>query len=189
MGVGENSAALQASLAEPAIPHPLTLSNTSEHFTPPWLIGLVREVMGGIDLDPASCANAQRAVQAERWYCEADDGLGQPWHGRVFVNPPGDRRGSLPKQFWRKLAVEVARGSVVEFCWLCFNLSQARTLQIEAGLLEQCDLCVLRHRIRFSGGSPTKDNALLYWGPNRDRFEKTFANHGVVWRGCRCCSS
>jgi hypothetical protein len=164
-------------------PHALTLSKTPEHFTPPWLLAVAREVMGAIDLDPCSCAEAQTNVRATRWYGVADDGLARPWAGRVFVNPPGDRRGHLPKQFWRKLVSEVLAGRVTEVTWLAFNLAQLRTLQIDDRLLPSCDICVLRERIRFTGDSPTKDNAVIYWGPNRDRFAAAFATAGAVWRG------
>ncbi|KKL77956.1 hypothetical protein LCGC14_2029740, partial [marine sediment metagenome] len=45
-------------------------------------------VLGSIDLDPASCEFAQKTVQAEKYFSEEDDGLGLPWYGRVFLNPP-----------------------------------------------------------------------------------------------------
>lgn len=169
--------------ARPRSAHALTLSESAEHFTPPWLLERVRRVMGAIDLDPCSCTEAQANVGAGRWYSAADDGLDQPWAGRVFINPPGDRRGALPKRFWCKLAEEVAAGNVVEVTWLAFNLAQLRTLQVDSQLLPECDVCVLRERIRFTGDSPTKDNAVLYWGPSRDRFADAFADVGTIWHG------
>ena len=47
--------------------------------------------MGGIDLDPASCAEANKIVQAKQFYSQRDDGLKQPWFGRIWLNPPYGR--------------------------------------------------------------------------------------------------
>ena len=71
-------------------------SASNEHHTPHDVLVLVREVLGRIDLDPASCATANRAVRAARFFAKADNGLAQPWSGLVFLNPPGgycDRDG------------------------------------------------------------------------------------------------
>ncbi len=74
-------------------------SASNEHFTPPLIVGAGRGTMGGIDLDPASCALANEVVQA-RGYHDMQ-ALALPWRGpgatvmdpygpaRVFLNPPG----------------------------------------------------------------------------------------------------
>ncbi|KAF0249162.1 MAG: hypothetical protein FD167_1433, partial [bacterium] len=41
-----------------------------------------------IDLDPASCKLANRTIKAKKIFTLADDGLVQPWNGRIFLNPP-----------------------------------------------------------------------------------------------------
>lgn len=61
---------------------------TPEWYTPPEYIGLARQVLGTIDLDPASNATAQAWIQAGHFYTKEDDGLSQPWFGRVWCNPP-----------------------------------------------------------------------------------------------------
>jgi len=40
------------------------------------------------DLDPASCPKELSAVPARRMFTVEDDGLVQPWEGRVWLNPP-----------------------------------------------------------------------------------------------------
>lgn len=52
---------------------------TNEWLTPPWLL----DVLGPFDLDP--CSPIRRPwPTADMHYTAEDDGLSQPWHGRVF---------------------------------------------------------------------------------------------------------
>lgn len=165
------------------------LSLTAEHYTPAEWVERARLVMGGIDCDPASCAEANKTVRAGVWCGIEQNGLEQEWHGRVFVNPPGDRSGKLPQRFFEKLTTEVQARRVTQFIWLAFNLSQLRTLQNPASivLLQACDVFVPRSRIRFTGSSPTKDNAFLYWGARRSQFRGVFGSQpGALWRGAGC---
>ena len=72
----------------------LTSSKSSNWCTPTKWIDLVHEVMGSIDLDPASNDLANRYfVNAKRFYDE--DGLSLQWHGKVFLNPPYDKIGNM----------------------------------------------------------------------------------------------
>lgn len=66
-------------------------SDSVEHYSPLSIVDPGRRTMGGIDLDPASCAIANTLVRARRYYTQDDDALALPrWCGsRVFLNPPG----------------------------------------------------------------------------------------------------
>ena len=86
---------------------------TNEQYTPAPIIEMCREVLGTIDLDPASCELANKCVKAKKIFTQ-EDGLAtfeQQWHGNVFMNPPGGQglilRGtgyrSNPTLFWAKL--------------------------------------------------------------------------------------
>lgn len=62
----------------------------NEWFTPAIWMDRVRAVLGSIDLDPASCAQANTTVQATRYFSLNDNGLQQDWSfaRTIFLNPP-----------------------------------------------------------------------------------------------------
>jgi hypothetical protein len=68
-----------------------SLRRPSPHFeyrTPAKYVEAARRVLGGIDLDPASSAEANVVVRASKFFTKEDDGLKHPWAGRVWLNPP-----------------------------------------------------------------------------------------------------
>lgn len=73
--------------------HESSIGGSDDWYTPPEIftaIGLM------FDLDPCS-PGANHWVPALRVYTKAEDGLAQPWHGLVFMNPPfGGRNGHVP---------------------------------------------------------------------------------------------
>jgi DNA N-6-adenine-methyltransferase (Dam) len=66
--------------------HQTSVGKTQIHITPRWII----ERLGPFDLDPAA-ADPRPWSCAVTNYTERDDGLRQPWRGRVWLNPPFDR--------------------------------------------------------------------------------------------------
>lgn len=54
--------------------------------TPDWLFRLLDHELGPFTLDAA--ASDDNTKVPGRYYTIEDDGLAQPWTGRVFVNPP-----------------------------------------------------------------------------------------------------
>jgi hypothetical protein len=63
-------------------------SASAEWYTPAPYIEAAREVLGAIDLDPASSAQANATVRATAFFSKDDDGLARDWSGRAFLNPP-----------------------------------------------------------------------------------------------------
>jgi hypothetical protein len=80
----EEAARVQEVLARGRVPRVARSTGYPCHFTPREVIDMAVAVMGGIDLDPASCAEANETVGATMFYTEVEDGLSQPWRGRVF---------------------------------------------------------------------------------------------------------
>src|SRR2546430_17584816 len=69
---------------------------SNEWYTPSKYIETAREVLGSIDLDPASCELANRTVKADKYYTKEDDGLSKEWHGNVWLNPPYGKINPIP---------------------------------------------------------------------------------------------
>ncbi len=53
---------------------------SNEWYTPSYIIEAARQVLGSIDLDPASCALANQTVKAAKYFTVDDDGLAQSWN-------------------------------------------------------------------------------------------------------------
>ncbi len=170
-------------------------SASVEHYTPASIVEAARETLGEIDLDPASCEAANQVVKAARFYCAADDGLVQPWGGRVFVNPPGGRTGneSNQKRWWFKLAREWLEGRVQAAIFVSFSIELLQTTQCKApaGLSIPLDfpICYPASRVdyetvidgmRKAEGSPTHASAVIYLGDDRERFASLFGSLGRV---------
>jgi ParB family chromosome partitioning protein len=149
-----------------------------ERYTPAFYIEKAREVMGGIDLDPASCEQAQKTVQATEYFTVEDDGLAREWHGRVWLNPPYHR--DLAPRFVAKLLDELGR--IDEAIMLTNNATDTEWFQ---AALEHSDVvCFTNGRIRFEVPdgdpvSPTQGQAFFYFGRNWERFAEVFGTIGA----------
>lgn len=90
-------------------------SNTSEWYTPAWLVTLIHNFLrpyGGLDLDPATCSRAQQVVQARATYTIEYSGLIQRWFGNVFCNPPFGRQArKFMQQSFLKKAIDEHRAN------------------------------------------------------------------------------
>jgi hypothetical protein len=120
-------------------------SRSNEYGTPPHIIQMAREVLGQIDLDPATSENFNQIVQAAKFYTENDFGLLQHWGGKVFLNPPGGT-GGVQQKWFAKLKHHVDAGDVEAAVFVGFNISLLRTSQ---HLLGGCSICVPKDRLKF----------------------------------------
>ena len=93
----------------------LTSSESNSWYTPIHVIEMVREVLGEIDLDPASHPVPQRWIQANTYYTEQDDGLKYDWSCyTLFLNPPYGKTGTRSNQdIWAEKLSIACRASKI----------------------------------------------------------------------------
>jgi len=73
-----------------------------DHYTPKWIF----DALGlHFDIDVASPPGGIPWVPKTRYFTRADDGLSQPWEGRIWCNPPFSKPGP-----WADRMVEHGNG-------------------------------------------------------------------------------
>lgn len=161
---------------------------SNEWYTPARYVEAARDVMGSIDLDPASCEKANRVVKATNYYTKEDNGLQRSWHGRIWLNPPyGHTQGGVSmshqRVFAEKLLREKAAGTIEQAVLL--SLGNPNSVWFQP-FFEFC-LCFYRGHIDFyrpdgSTGTFGFPLAFVYLGPNESRFIDIFSQFGRIVR-------
>jgi len=150
-------------------------SESVEHYTPPEILEAVIACLGAIDLDP--CSNdGPPNVPAAKHYARTDDGLTQPWCGRVYMNPPYGREIDA----WvAKLCEEHAHGGVEE----AIALVPARTDTQWFARLRDFKCCFVSGRLTFIGNDDPAPfpSAIVYLGNDEGKFYRCFAAFGDIW--------
>lgn len=159
---------------------------SNEWYTPAKYIEAAREVMGRIDLDPASSSEANLTVKATKYYDKTTNGLMQPWYGCVWLNPPFnkiDGRSTIAK--WsKKLLREYGLGSVTQAVLLAAGQTSSRWFLP----MWQFPICFTDHHIGFycpqlGMWKGQRDCTLfVYLGPHEARFIDIFSRFGTVAR-------
>jgi hypothetical protein len=161
-------------------PHVANNSGCNEWYTPKAFIDAAVAVMGGIDLDPASSEAANKVVGASNFYSIEDDGLAQPWLGRVFLNPP--YASDLVGRFAAKLVEHMECGDVSEAIILVNNATETAWFRAIIGVASV--VCFPSARIRFWSpdpakmGAPLQGQAVIYCGDHAARFDEVFSELG-----------
>lgn len=158
-------------------PHVTNNSGNNEWYTPADYISLAREVMGGIDLDPATSEIAQETVNAKTYYTAETNGLDKPWGGRVWMNPP--YASDLIGRFVDKLIEELPN---IEQAIVLVN-NATETEWFNKMISRASAVCFPRSRLKFympdgKTGAPLQGQALLYFGRNSDGFIEKFSVKG-----------
>ena len=169
------------------------MSKSNEWFTPSKYIEAARQVMGGIDLDPASCEQANQIVKATTYYTEQQNGLVWPWYGRVWLNPPygstlgipgrtGNQEG-LTKPFVLKLIREYTQEHISQAI-LCVTTDTDAKWFIP---LWEYTICFATHKVMFhrpgqSNSGQFYGTCFVYFGSSKDKFTETFSQFGRIAR-------
>lgn len=156
----------------------------NEYATPPEIWRPLSRAVGGFDLDPASGAEST-PIAPER-FTKEDDGLTQPWHGDVFLNPPWSTNGDASaKEDWlRKVRNEVSRDAVDTVVVLL--PSDTSTQWFHEHVMAATAVCFVGPgRIAFEGGDRNPSFGLIVatYGPVSDDLADALDTLGAVVRG------
>lgn len=164
--------------------------SSDEWYTPAKYIMAAREVMGSIDLDPASSSMANETVKASLYYSKEDNGLAKPWFGRVWLNPPFGRIQTpghkMNQGLWiRKLLQEWKRGHVTQ----AILLTTCRPDTSWFADLWQFPICFADHKVGFylpeegrilQEHSHAHGTLFVYLGFHEERFIEVFSRFGRI---------
>lgn len=171
-------------LEEPVYPsynHRAQGTGENEWYTPPEFIEKARKVMGGIDLDPATSAQANITVGADKIYTVQDDGLSYEWQGKIWLNPPYSQPAI--SNFANKMVNEWRSGRVTSAVVLTHNYTDTRWFHTLASACTA--ICFTKGRIAFVNqdgekAAPTQGQAFFYFGDNIGIFSQHFQDCGLV---------
>ena len=156
-----------------------------EWYTPEKHVEQVRDVLGGIDLDPASNKQANKTVKAAQIFSPEDNGLEQEWRGKVFLNPPYKQPEIA--RFTKKLADDYSGGLITDAILLTNNSTDTSWWQYAAS--KASAICFTSGRISFyrdkTYNSPTNGQTFLYFGKAVDSFVEVFSDVGWIGYGRR----
>ena len=168
----------------------LTSHETAEWYTPPFVIELVRQVLGTIDLDPASDAIPQKWIRANTYLSAL--GLMLEWNATaVFCNPPYGKavyegKSQSNQALWSaKMVHEFGVGRFNEGI-LLINSTHGYKWYEELWTRYTC--CLARERIRFIkpdgtvGGQAKRGQTFVYFGEDDWRFAEVFRSLGRIVR-------
>lgn len=155
-------------------------SGNVEWFTPVEIIEAARATMGTIDLDPFSCAEANKAVRASAYFTKETNGLRFQWCGHVWMNHPYSK--VMNRLCISKAVEEFTSGRVTQLCCITYASTTERWFRP----LMQFPQCFFHKRTAFRepGGrivkGATKGCAVTYMGRHLDRFAANFAPFGTI---------
>lgn len=148
--------------------------------TQSFIIEAARKAMGGIDLDPASSAQANLRIGAKAFFTKEDDGLSKKYFGKVWQNHPFSREGN--KLWIDKLVSEYEKVHIQQACCITFASTSEEWFQPLAKR-PQCYLVPRTNYLRPDGTlarGVSKGSVVTFFGTDVDSFAHAFKDLGVV---------
>lgn len=165
-----------------SLAHVARATGENEWYTPQYIIEAARNVMGIINVDPASSVLANEIIQAKKYFTKEENGLTQKWEGNVWMNPPYSQ--PLVAQFCDLLIEKYCLGEIIQACVLVNNATETGFYQ---NMMNYCKaICFIKGRVKFidkngeSTGAPLQGQTVLYFGDNVKFFGEVFSKFGVV---------
>lgn len=159
-------------------------SGENEWYSPEEHVETARKVMGSIDIDPASNAQANEVVKAKIFYSKENDGLTKEWKGNIWMNPPYAQ--PLISLFSAELVKKIKSKEIKQALVLVNNATETKWFQ---EMVKICNaICFPKGRIHFldpegKPGTPLQGQAILYFGAKVVQFTKEFSNLGqILWK-------
>ena len=163
-------------------PHIAQATGEAEWYTPSKYIEAARVAMGSIDLDPASCEEANKTVQARRYYTKEEDGLTKNWFHTVWLNPPYSRL--LVSQFVETAIAKYKKGEYEQACILTNNATETvwfnQLLKISSAVCFPLGRIVFINKHGHPGQSPLQGQAIVYIGHKPKFFARAFDKIGEI---------
>lgn len=167
-------------------------SGTDLWYTPLPIILAVHEVLGRVDLDPASDEFGNARIQAKYYITAEVDALASPWmpNCSVFLNPPGGKTGNQSNTalFWKRLMEYRNAGQLTHAIFLAFSLEAMQNTQ-DKGVdsIAAFPFCIPSKRLRFDSrdgvySAPSHANVIVYVPGTIDRsqaFVSEFSKFGL----------
>jgi hypothetical protein len=162
----------------------------SQHWcTPPKYVDAIREFFSGaIALDP--CSNKHSIVHAATEYSlPQSNGLASSWdYPTIFVNPPygSDRERRTTIRDWLRKCSEAHARHGAEVLALVPVATNTRHWKLYVFGAATAVSFLYDTRLRFlvagkdTGKGAPMSCAMVYWGPDYDRFEEVFIRFGAV---------
>lgn len=157
------------------------MNSNDEWYTPSHILDLAREVMGSIDLDPATSSVAQLRVNATSFLTKEQDGLSSPWKGRVWCNPPYS--AALIKKFTAKFLEEYQKGNLIEGIMLTNSGTDTQwnkplSKGVQAYTVGRISFLQPDGTQKATG---SRGQCFTYLGPNPDKFIEVFTRNNFCW--------